>query len=117
MRHTRTIVRSVVAGLDYHIPVEGGTGTLPGLYIAHIAVEMAPIAKVGGMGDVVTALARAVQVSRADTLRSCVCRKIVVSSRVAWVCSTVVTALARAVQVSKRLLLLRRGCAAASWRR
>lgn len=27
----------------------------------HIAVEMAPIAKVGGMGDVVTALARAVQ--------------------------------------------------------
>jgi starch synthase len=26
-----------------------------------VAVEMAPIAKVGGMGDVVTALARAVQ--------------------------------------------------------
>lgn len=48
-------------GLDYHIPVENGTGTLPGLYVAHIAVEMAPIAKVGGMGDVVTALARAVQ--------------------------------------------------------
>ncbi len=29
--------------------------------IVHIAVEMAPIAKVGGMGDVVTALGRAVQ--------------------------------------------------------
>ena len=29
--------------------------------VVHIAVEMAPIAKVGGMGDVVTALARAVQ--------------------------------------------------------
>lgn len=31
------------------------------LQVVHIAVEMAPIAKVGGMGDVVTALARAVQ--------------------------------------------------------
>lgn len=29
--------------------------------VVHVAVEMAPIAKVGGMGDVVTALARAVQ--------------------------------------------------------
>ena len=29
--------------------------------VAHVAVEMAPIAKVGGMGDVVTALGRAVQ--------------------------------------------------------
>eukprot|EP00775_Hariotina_reticulata_P005611 gene5611-5849_t len=48
-------------GLDYHIPIEGGTGTMPGLKVVHIAVEMAPIAKVGGMGDVVTALARAVQ--------------------------------------------------------
>jgi starch synthase len=27
----------------------------------HVAVEMAPIAKVGGLGDVVTALARAVK--------------------------------------------------------
>lgn len=35
---------------------------MPGrLHVAHIAVEMAPIAKVGGLGDVVTALGRAVQ--------------------------------------------------------
>ena len=39
----------------------GGTGVVPKLHIAHAAVEMAPIAKVGGMGDVVTALSRAVQ--------------------------------------------------------
>lgn len=31
------------------------------MQVVHVAVEMAPIAKVGGMGDVVTALARAVQ--------------------------------------------------------
>eukprot|EP00879_Flechtneria_rotunda_P007886 GHRR01008263.1.p1 GENE.GHRR01008263.1~~GHRR01008263.1.p1 ORF type:complete len:1096 (+),score=490.52 GHRR01008263.1:107-3289(+) len=48
-------------GLDYHIPIEGGIGVMPGLKVVHVAVEMAPIAKVGGMGDVVTALARAVQ--------------------------------------------------------
>ena len=33
----------------------------PGLHVVHIAVEMAPICKVGGLGDVVTALGRAVQ--------------------------------------------------------
>jgi Starch synthase catalytic domain/Starch/carbohydrate-binding module (family 53) len=48
-------------GLDYHVPVVGAQGTLPPLRIAHVSVEMAPIAKVGGMGDVVTALGRAVQ--------------------------------------------------------
>ncbi|KAK9830489.1 hypothetical protein WJX72_012015 [[Myrmecia] bisecta] len=48
-------------GLDYHIPVVGSPGKLPSLHVVHVAVEMAPIAKVGGMGDVVTALARAVQ--------------------------------------------------------
>ena len=48
-------------GLDYHVPVTGASGTLPPLRVAHISVEMAPIAKVGGMGDVVTALGRAVQ--------------------------------------------------------
>lgn len=48
-------------GLDYHVPVEGGKGQKMGLKLVHIAVEMAPIAKVGGMGDVVTALGRAVQ--------------------------------------------------------
>lgn len=48
-------------GLDYHVPVFGAQGTLPPLRIAHVSVEMAPIAKVGGMGDVVTALGRAVQ--------------------------------------------------------
>ena len=47
-------------GLDYHEPVVGGAQSPP-LYVAHIAVEMAPIAKVGGLGDVVTALARCVQ--------------------------------------------------------
>jgi len=51
-------------GLDYHVPVVGADRALhppPVLSVVHIAVEMAPIAKVGGMGDVVTALARAVQ--------------------------------------------------------
>lgn len=46
--------------LDYHVPIAGGSGSLPPLRIAHVTVEMAPIAKVGGMGDVVTALGRAV---------------------------------------------------------
>ena len=47
-------------GLDYHLEVAGGPPSPP-LYVCHIAVEMAPIAKVGGLGDVVTALSRAVQ--------------------------------------------------------
>jgi len=47
-------------GLDYHAPVWGGVGAAPSLRVVHVAVEMAPIAKVGGMGDVVTALCRAV---------------------------------------------------------
>ncbi|KAJ7552264.1 hypothetical protein O6H91_06G048000 [Diphasiastrum complanatum] len=33
----------------------------PGLYIINIAAEMAPVAKVGGLGDVVTGLGRALQ--------------------------------------------------------
>ena len=38
-------------GLDYHIPVEGGVGAKPRpLHVVHIAVEMAPIAKVGAGG-------------------------------------------------------------------
>ncbi|EFJ50113.1 hypothetical protein VOLCADRAFT_58732, partial [Volvox carteri f. nagariensis] len=48
-------------GLDYHVPVEGAVTPRRSLSIVHVAVEMAPIAKVGGMGDVVTALGRAVQ--------------------------------------------------------
>ncbi|GAB4830860.1 Soluble starch synthase 3, chloroplastic/amyloplastic [Ancistrocladus abbreviatus] len=48
-------------GMDYHIPVFGGIVKEPPLHIVHIAVEMAPIAKVGGLGDVVTSLSRAVQ--------------------------------------------------------
>ncbi|CAD7701776.1 unnamed protein product [Ostreobium quekettii] len=48
-------------GLDFHIPVEGGKGKMEPIRVAHITVEMAPIAKVGGLADVVTALARAVQ--------------------------------------------------------
>ena len=31
------------------------------MHVVHVAVEMAPICKVGGLGDVVTALGRAVQ--------------------------------------------------------
>ncbi|PKA53519.1 Soluble starch synthase 3, chloroplastic/amyloplastic [Apostasia shenzhenica] len=48
-------------GMDYHIPVMGGIVKEPPLHIMHVAVEMAPIAKVGGLGDVVTSLSRAVQ--------------------------------------------------------
>ncbi|KAL3627483.1 Soluble starch synthase 3, chloroplastic/amyloplastic [Castilleja foliolosa] len=48
-------------GKDYHIPVSGGVVKEPPMNIVHIAVEMAPIAKVGGLGDVVTSLSRAVQ--------------------------------------------------------
>ncbi|TVU43141.1 hypothetical protein EJB05_09583, partial [Eragrostis curvula] len=48
-------------GLDYHVPVFGSTAKEPSRHIVHIAVEMAPIAKVGGLGDVVTSLSRAVQ--------------------------------------------------------
>ena len=48
-------------GMDYHTLVSGGSGHMPVLNVVHVAVEMAPIAKVGGMGDVVTALARATQ--------------------------------------------------------
>ncbi|KAA3479036.1 putative starch synthase 4, chloroplastic/amyloplastic isoform X1 [Gossypium australe] len=33
----------------------------PGLYIVHIAAEMAPVAKVGGLGDVVTGLGKTLQ--------------------------------------------------------
>lgn len=48
-------------GMDYHFPViKGNTRETP-MHIIHVAVEMAPIAKVGGLGDVVTSLSRAVQ--------------------------------------------------------
>ncbi|KAL9236615.1 hypothetical protein vseg_011260 [Gypsophila vaccaria] len=47
--------------MDYHVPVFGGVAKEPPMHIVHIAVEMAPIAKVGGLGDVVTSLSRAVQ--------------------------------------------------------
>ncbi|KAM1033523.1 hypothetical protein FF1_037005 [Malus domestica] len=48
-------------GMDYHIPVFGGVVKESPMNIVHISVEMAPIAKVGGLGDVVTSLSRAVQ--------------------------------------------------------
>lgn len=41
-------------GMDYHIPVFGGVAKEPPMQIVHIAVEMAPIAKVSL--DVVQAL-------------------------------------------------------------
>lgn len=47
-------------GLDYHVPVFGGTAVPPRIHVMHVAVEMAPIAKVGGLGDVVLSLGRAV---------------------------------------------------------
>ncbi|XP_074270130.1 starch synthase 3, chloroplastic/amyloplastic-like isoform X3 [Silene latifolia] len=47
--------------MDYHVPVFGGIAKEPPMHIVHIAVEMAPIAKVGGLGDVVTSLSRAIQ--------------------------------------------------------
>ncbi|KAG6517686.1 probable starch synthase 4, chloroplastic/amyloplastic isoform X1 [Zingiber officinale] len=37
------------------------TSTRPGLHIIHIAAEMAPVAKVGGLGDVITGLSKALQ--------------------------------------------------------
>ncbi|KAH9325755.1 hypothetical protein KI387_005933, partial [Taxus chinensis] len=49
------------SGMDYHVPVVGGVLREPPMHIVHVAVEMAPIAKVGGLGDVVTSLSRAVQ--------------------------------------------------------
>ncbi|KAK3188383.1 hypothetical protein Dsin_027944 [Dipteronia sinensis] len=48
-------------GMDYHLPVFGGVVKEPPMHVVHIAVEMAPIAKVGGLGDVITSLSRAVQ--------------------------------------------------------
>jgi hypothetical protein len=33
-------------GMDYHIPVSDSMGKEPPMHIVHIAVEMAPIAKV-----------------------------------------------------------------------
>ncbi|CAM0902904.1 unnamed protein product [Alopecurus aequalis] len=48
-------------GMDYHIPVSDSMAKEPPMHIVHIAVEMAPIAKVGGLGDVVTSLSRATQ--------------------------------------------------------
>ena len=48
-------------GYDYHVPIKDAIAVEPPLHICHIAVEMAPVAKVGGLGDVVTSLARAVQ--------------------------------------------------------
>ena len=49
------------SGRDYHLPTRGSTASKPPLHICHIAVEMAPIAKVGGLADVVTAIGRAIQ--------------------------------------------------------
>ena len=48
-------------GVDYHLPVAGAAGVVRPLRVAHVAAEMAPIAKAGGLGDVVTALGRAVR--------------------------------------------------------
>jgi starch synthase len=53
--------------MDYHIPVIGGKDEKgvavveKPLHVVSVSVEMAPIAKVGGLGDVVTSLGLAVQ--------------------------------------------------------
>eukprot|EP00955_Chlamydomonas_euryale_P023222 244771-Chlamydomonas_euryale.AAC.2 len=39
-------------GFDYHLPVSGSAVKEPSLYVVHIAVEMAPIAKVWAAGSV-----------------------------------------------------------------
>ncbi len=39
-------------GFDYHLPVEGSAVKEPSLYVAHISVEMAPIAKVGRASEI-----------------------------------------------------------------
>lgn len=51
--------------LDLQHPSNGRMDKGPPLRIVHVASEMAPIAKAGGLGDVVTALGRAVQVGAA----------------------------------------------------
>ena len=48
-------------GRDYHLPTRGSSAKKPPLHVVHVAVEMAPIAKVGGLADVVTAISRAMQ--------------------------------------------------------
>ena len=49
------------AGFGYHIPLEKSKVPESPQHIVHVAVEMAPVAKVGGLGDVVTSIGRAVQ--------------------------------------------------------
>ena len=59
----------------------------PGLHVVHIASEMVPVAKVGGLGDVVTGLAKAHQqrCGRADTLSGIIgglaCRRLLARER------------------------------------
>ena len=48
-------------GFGYHLPVSGSVAPEPPQHVVHVAVEMAPIAKVGGLADVVTSIGRAVQ--------------------------------------------------------
>ena len=53
--------------MDYHIPIVGGKDAAGApveekpLHVMSVSVEMAPIAKVGGLADVVTSLGLAVQ--------------------------------------------------------
>ena len=53
--------------LDYHLPIAGGVNADGSkavekpMHVMSVAVEMAPIAKVGGLGDVVTSLSLAVE--------------------------------------------------------
>lgn len=49
------------SGLDYHLNITGSNIGTPSLKVVHVTVEMAPIAKVGGLADVVPALGKAIQ--------------------------------------------------------
>ncbi len=52
------------SGVDYHVPVSGSLASAPRLRIAHVSVEMAPIAKVPASHAAMILLPRAVEVSR-----------------------------------------------------
>ncbi|GAQ78501.1 starch synthase [Klebsormidium nitens] len=67
--HRDPRIRDVYSGLEQADDVSAAAGLLkliegkmrPGMHIVHIAAEMAPVAKVGGLADVVTGLGRALQ--------------------------------------------------------
>ena len=67
--HTRAADDNTVAGL---LLTRFNFLRRPGLHVVHVASEMVPVAKVGGLGDVVTGLAKAHQ-QRWGAVCVCVC--------------------------------------------